>query len=361
MKDLTPSATSLRVVARRPTEPLVLVRTLFDEAEPMRRSRWSTFISLVLHGSAFAGIAALAYFNISIVSVRPHKSLEFVAIAIAPPVEVPVTLATPPPELVKPPEPPPEPKAEEPPPPVVETPKLETPPPPAPEPPKPVVKNPDVVVGAFDKPAATVAAVQPRTVEAAGFDSQQAVAPNLNLKVAPTGAFDQSNRDPRLGSDVARGAVASAGFDQRAGGGTQTGPRAVVASGFGATAQQAAAPQPKQQAVMQAGFSPAAPPAPTAPSAPKPAGPTSGVEITFKPMPEYTDEARAQHVEGEVILTVNFTAAGDVRVERVVKGLGHGLDQKAIDAATHIRFKPALDHGQPVDSRADVRISFKLT
>ena len=337
------------------------MRTLFDVPPSTPRSPWSTCISFILHSAAFAGIAALAYFNVSIVSVRPHAALEFVAIAIAPPAEVPVTIAAPPPVLPRTPEPRPEPKAEEAPPRVVETPKVETSPPSLPEPPKPVVKKPDVVVGAFDKPAAAAAAVVPRQVEATGFDTQQAVAPSLNLKVAPTGAFDQSNRDPRVGSDVARGAVASAGFDQRAGGSAQSGSRAVVASGFGATAQQQPAAQPRPQVVQSAGFAPSAPPAPTGPSAPKPAGPTSGVEITFKPTPDYTDDARAQHIEGEVILSVNFTTTGEVRVERVVKGLGHGLDEKAIDAAMQIRFKPALDHGQPVDSRADVRIQFKLT
>src|SRR3954470_1883116 len=94
--EVTPPATSLRVVARRPVEPAVQVRTLFDAPELMERSPWSTFISFVLHTGAFAGLAALAYFNISIVSVHPRKSLEFVGIAIAPPVEVPVKLAAPP-------------------------------------------------------------------------------------------------------------------------------------------------------------------------------------------------------------------------------------------------------------------------
>src|SRR5204863_5303369 len=108
VNELAPYTTALRVVARRSEAPAVQVRTLFDETPPARRSRWSTFISLLLHSAAFAGIAALAYFNVSIISVHPRKSLEFVAIAIAPPAAVPVTIATLPPELLKPPEPPPE-------------------------------------------------------------------------------------------------------------------------------------------------------------------------------------------------------------------------------------------------------------
>src|SRR3954462_15949107 len=89
-----PPATSLRVVARRPVEPAVQVRTLFDAPELMERSPRSTFLSFVLHTGAFAGIAVLAYFNISSVIVHPCKSLGFVGTAIAAPVEVRVKLAT---------------------------------------------------------------------------------------------------------------------------------------------------------------------------------------------------------------------------------------------------------------------------
>jgi outer membrane biosynthesis protein TonB len=50
-----------------------------------------------------------------------------------------------------------------------------------------------------------------------------------------------------------------------------------------------------------------------------------------------------------------------VQVERVVKGLGHGLDESAMAAARQIRFKPAKTaDGQPVDSQAVVHILFEL-
>jgi TonB family protein len=91
-----------------------------------------------------------------------------------------------------------------------------------------------------------------------------------------------------------------------------------------------------------------------------PGAATTPVEITFKPNPVYTDEARGLKLEGEVLLEVNFTANGTLHVNRVVRGLGHGLDEAAIAAANKMRFKPALHAGQPVDSTAIVHVMFQM-
>jgi TonB family protein len=87
---------------------------------------------------------------------------------------------------------------------------------------------------------------------------------------------------------------------------------------------------------------------------------TSAVEITFKPNPVYTQEARDLKLEGEVLLEVEFSAAGQLHVNRVVRGLGHGLDEAAVAAANKIRFKPATRSGQAVDSTAIVHVVFQL-
>jgi len=84
------------------------------------------------------------------------------------------------------------------------------------------------------------------------------------------------------------------------------------------------------------------------------------VVILEKPNPVYTDEARRLGLEGEVLIQVVFPAAGGVRVIRVTKGLGHGLDEAAIRAAQQIRFKPALQQGRAVDFPATVHIVFQL-
>src|SRR5712671_6940172 len=91
------------------------------------------------------------------------------------------------------------------------------------------------------------------------------------------------------------------------------------------------------------------------------AGPaTVPVEITFKPQPVYTDEARGLKLEGEVLLEVMFGSNGSLHVNRVVRGLGHGLDEAAIAAANKMRFKPAARNGQPVDSTAVVHVVFQI-
>jgi TonB family protein len=85
------------------------------------------------------------------------------------------------------------------------------------------------------------------------------------------------------------------------------------------------------------------------------------VEIISKPRPAYTPVARQQKVEGEVLLDVVFTASGSLQVNRVVKGLGYGLDDMAVAAAHHIQFHPAKRDGKPCDFAAVVRIVFQLS
>ena len=88
--------------------------------------------------------------------------------------------------------------------------------------------------------------------------------------------------------------------------------------------------------------------------------PTTPVDILEKPHPEYTAEGRSLKIEGDVVLEMVFLANGSIQVNRVVSGLGHGLDQAATRAAQQIKFKPARREGQPVDFPARVRIEFRL-
>jgi TonB family protein len=87
---------------------------------------------------------------------------------------------------------------------------------------------------------------------------------------------------------------------------------------------------------------------------------TIPAEILSKPVPAYTDEARSLKIQGEVLLEVVLQASGDLRVLRVVRGLGHGLDDNAVRAAQQIRFKPELKDGQPVDSTVVLHVVFQL-
>ena len=80
-----------------------------------------------------------------------------------------------------------------------------------------------------------------------------------------------------------------------------------------------------------------------------------------KPAPSYTIEARQRKIEGDVELEVEFTATGQVRVIRVVQGLGYGLDESAVKAAEKIRFAPARRDGQAVDAQGRLKIVFRLS
>ena len=59
-------------------------------------------------------------------------------------------------------------------------------------------------------------------------------------------------------------------------------------------------------------------------------------------------------------MKVLFGATGNLRVLRVEQGLGHGMDEAAIDATERIQFKPAERKDHPVDSIALVHVIFQL-
>jgi TonB family protein len=86
----------------------------------------------------------------------------------------------------------------------------------------------------------------------------------------------------------------------------------------------------------------------------------TGIEVLSKPPAVYTSEARQLRIQGDVVLRVTFTAAGQVVVQSVMSGLGHGLDEEARRVAQQIRFRPATKNGQPVDSTTTIHITFQL-
>ena len=87
---------------------------------------------------------------------------------------------------------------------------------------------------------------------------------------------------------------------------------------------------------------------------------TTSIEVLSKPVVEYTSEARQLRIQGDVVLKVTFTASGQVVVQSVMNGLGHGLDEEARRVAQQIRFRPATKNGQAIDSTTTIRITFQL-
>lgn len=183
-------------------------------------------------------------------------------------------------------------------------------------------------------------------------------APNPALPVH-TGEFLPASRPPSPDAPISR--VLTSGFDSTRGptGPTTARPGRVAAGGFGSV-QAPEAPR-AVAAVRSGGFGDVVAAAPAKPRLQvESAGPTTPVEILAKPHPAYTEEARRLQIEGEVVLRITFRASGSVEVLSVVRGLGHGLDEKAIEAARRIRFRPALEGGRPVDSTAQLRMTFQL-
>jgi TonB family protein len=191
-----------------------------------------------------------------------------------------------------------------------------------------------------------------------------------------TGGFGDPNGVPSKDNDTAarRVNIAQLGsFDLPSGPGYGNGTggakgtRGVVgSSGFGdgvATGDNSGRVSASRGTVRAGGFGDADVPAPpTVRSRPAEAATPKTVpaEILSKPVPVYTQEARGLKIEGEVLLEVVFEASGRLHVVRLVRGLGHGLDDAAVHAAEQIRFKPALRDGQPSDSTAVVHIIFQL-
>ncbi|MBI1748652.1 MAG: TonB family protein [Acidobacteria bacterium] len=83
--------------------------------------------------------------------------------------------------------------------------------------------------------------------------------------------------------------------------------------------------------------------------------------ILYMLRPDYTEAAQRAKVEGMVKLKVLVDQTGRVGVVHLVKGLGYGLDESAIQTVkTKWQFQPGTYHGQPVDVWVEVEISFNM-
>ncbi len=89
-------------------------------------------------------------------------------------------------------------------------------------------------------------------------------------------------------------------------------------------------------------------------------GGVSAPVATFKPEPEYSEEARKAKYQGEVWLSVVVDEKGVPQDIKVTRKLGLGLDEKAIEAVRKWRFKPGMKDGKAVPVMATIAVSFHL-
>jgi TonB family protein len=82
--------------------------------------------------------------------------------------------------------------------------------------------------------------------------------------------------------------------------------------------------------------------------------------VIHKEQPQYSEVARRAGVEGVVLLYAEVDISGRAVNVRVIRSLGYGLDERASEAVTKWRFKPALKDGEPVQVGSTFEVAFKL-
>ncbi|MBZ5606692.1 MAG: energy transducer TonB [Acidobacteriia bacterium] len=83
-------------------------------------------------------------------------------------------------------------------------------------------------------------------------------------------------------------------------------------------------------------------------------------QLIYKVEPEFSEEARKAKYQGMVVLAIDVDASGRAINFRILRGLGLGLDEKAIEAVSRWRFRPGLLDGKPTTTSATVEVSFHL-
>lgn len=90
-------------------------------------------------------------------------------------------------------------------------------------------------------------------------------------------------------------------------------------------------------------------------------GGVSAPVAIFTPEAEFSDEARRAKYQGVCLISVIVDAHGNPQDARVIRTLGMGLDEKALQAVAKYKFKPAMKDGRtPVPVRITIEVNFRL-
>jgi protein TonB len=82
--------------------------------------------------------------------------------------------------------------------------------------------------------------------------------------------------------------------------------------------------------------------------------------LTYSVDPEFSEEARKAKFSGDVQVYLIVNEQGLPTHVRVVRGVGMGLDEKAVEAVRQYKFKPALKDGKPVKVDLYVSVNFQI-
>jgi periplasmic protein TonB len=89
-------------------------------------------------------------------------------------------------------------------------------------------------------------------------------------------------------------------------------------------------------------------------------GGVSAPVLIYDPDPEFSDEARRAKYQGVCVVGLIVDAQGNPQQVRVVRPLGMGLDEKALEAVRQYKFKPAMYKGRPVPVEIDIEVNFRI-
>lgn len=89
-------------------------------------------------------------------------------------------------------------------------------------------------------------------------------------------------------------------------------------------------------------------------------GGVSAPVVIFSVEPEFSEEARKAKVAGNVLVSIIVDASGHPQNVRVIRGIGMGLDEKAVEAVRQYRFKPATMNGKPVPVEVNFDVNFQI-
>ena len=89
-------------------------------------------------------------------------------------------------------------------------------------------------------------------------------------------------------------------------------------------------------------------------------GGVSAPELIYKVEPEFSEEARKAKIAGNVLVNVWIDANGNPSHVRVIRPLGMGLDEKAVEAVRQWKFKPGMENGKPVTTEVNIEVNFQI-
>ena len=86
----------------------------------------------------------------------------------------------------------------------------------------------------------------------------------------------------------------------------------------------------------------------------------SAPEVMHSVEPEFSEEARKAKVSGDVQVYLWVDENGNPTHVRVIRGMGMGLDERAVEAVKQYRFKPAMENGRPVMVEMNIEVTFQI-